>query len=123
MGADLLVAYIDWRRGKTSEESDLNFGKYVADIEQHIHELKEVDDEYAMLYGDAQNLSEEQIEEYKSDLLASLSCVKEAKENARDTVVITVGNRHVLITGGMSWGDSPGDTYEHISKLMNAGVL
>ncbi len=36
---------------------------------------------------------------------------------ARDSMFITIGHLRVFITGGMSWGDSPSDTFEAISSL------
>lgn len=41
----------------------------------------------------------------------------------RSSMVWRVGNRMLLVTGGMSWGDSPGDLFDSVNRLNAAGVL
>lgn len=37
--------------------------------------------------------------------------------NGRDVVVLKYPERSILLSGGMSWGDSPTDSYDIISKF------
>jgi hypothetical protein len=41
----------------------------------------------------------------------------------RDAVVLTIGDTQTLVTGGISWGDSPGPTYDVVSLLEDHGIL
>lgn len=44
--------------------------------------------------------------------------------NRRDLDVVKFdGPHHWLLAGGMSWGDSPGDTYDELQLLTILGLL
>jgi len=40
----------------------------------------------------------------------------------RDMAIIDVCHKRLLISGGMSWGDSPTDSYETIDRLISSTV-
>jgi hypothetical protein len=86
----------------------------------------------ALEEGDMAQLEEETGEAYESlaalreSLLVSLKefeSVWTGEAYARDMAGIEVGQYSVLLTGGMSWGDTPTESYDVIRRLEAAGVL
>lgn len=61
----------------------------------------------------------------KECLHSDLKSLEEAAAGKyRDASVLSIGRLNVLMTGGMSWGDSPSETYETISHLAEfSGIL
>ena len=62
----------------------------------------------------------------KGELLTQLNNLELAfKEEQREAAVLSFGHIRVMVTGGMSWGDSPSQLYNTISDLENisAGIL
>jgi hypothetical protein len=45
-----------------------------------------------------------------------------ADQDRRDTSVIRVGEKQILVTGGMSWSDSPTGAYDSILLLAASGL-
>jgi hypothetical protein len=55
----------------------------------------------------------------KKDYLPKLESLKAAvKDRHREAVVLQYGHLKVLLTGGMSWGDSPSDLYNDMNDLI-----
>lgn len=60
----------------------------------------------------------------KESLHEDLKSLEEAAAGKyRDASVIPIGRLNVLMTGGMSYGDSPGDTFEVIGHLAEFGDI
>jgi hypothetical protein len=61
----------------------------------------------------------------KDELLSHLETIREAaEERVRDSVVMRIAHLNVLLTGGMSWGDDPSNTYRSITNLNDIdGIL
>ena len=56
-------------------------------------------------------------------LKLSLRAIEGAwREVYRDMAVIDVCHKKLLITGGMSWGDSPTESYDDIDRMLTSGV-
>lgn len=45
------------------------------------------------------------------------------EQGSRELASIEVGNWIIILTGGMTHGDAPSETYERFERLNNAGVL
>ena len=67
--------------------------------------------------GDDQTLAN-----IKAHLLECLSTLEDA-DVRRDSGYLLLGDRSIVITGGMTWGDDPSDLCDPIWQLENAGVL
>lgn len=120
MGAGLLVHYIDWPAGDTPAEDDLNFGKTIADIDQRIRNLKRIDENYSAMYDENEDETKT-LNAYKEELLKRLENIKQY--NGLECTTLHIGDRKVLLTGGLSWGDAPSNAYEDFDMLASAGVL
>jgi hypothetical protein len=93
------------------------------------HEPCDVNPDWELINGkvfnssvDADEGAEVTLDGYKQCLYDLVDEIRLAWD-ARDTALQLVGNRYILITGGMSWGDSPGETFDALSKLYAAGVI
>ena len=114
MGADFLLVYAglpeneepEWERGAAFIES----GGW-----------KEGDNKEALL----DQLGEEKLsDDLKPRLLSALENVKAAwMDERRDGGVMHFEGFRILMTGGMSWGDSPTDLFEDMEYLLNGGVF
>lgn len=66
----------------------------------------------------------ENVEDLVSDALESLERVKAAWNNEyRDAARITLKHTVILISGGMSWGDGPTETFNDIALVQSIGAL
>jgi hypothetical protein len=75
-------------------------------------------------YDDKQEIDFNGYTATKDELLGFLQDIKEASENnRRDTSVLNILNLNMMITGGVTWGDNPSDTYSAISNLNNVNNL
>lgn len=45
------------------------------------------------------------------------------KEGFRDTVLLEIGSKQLLLTGGPSWGDVPTESYDMFEELIAAGIV
>ena len=119
MGADFLCATVEWRVGRTDEETTQNRDSHLAEIESRIKALDEVYEDAREEFG-----GDVGIEKVRDVLLESLREVAVAvrNEHREGTVIRIRGEWDVLITGGMSWGDSPTALFDHICRLAVAGV-
>jgi len=106
MGADLLLNWVTWDKSRK-----LNWAaghKAVDALET---------DENGEITTEGGDITKESLHE-------DLKSLEEACAGKyRDASGITVGRLNVLMTGGMSWGDSPGDTYETLSHLFEIDTV
>jgi len=101
MGADLILSWL-----ACDEDRKLNWKAGHAAID-----VLKADNEDGTLSTEGGDVS-------KESLHSDLKSLEEAAAGTyRDASVISIGRLNVLITGGMSWGDSPGETYETIGHL------
>lgn len=119
MGADLILAHI-WT---TKPDSELDWDAARSAIEALT--VDDVDSESHYSWNDAEVPTDDEeflskkvrpgvrndLEEFKSLWQASLSNLP------RDADMCTMGPVRALITGGMSWGDSPTETWDLLSRL------
>ena len=66
-------------------------------------------DEFAEYYSDGEDLKKEALDAIEL-ALEDLDC--------REVAFVDFGNRIYAMTGGMSWGDSPTDTFAHFDVVM-----
>jgi hypothetical protein len=71
---------------------------------------------------DSDSSPEDYVEEVKEYLRGCLEQLMETVDR-RDADGFTIGDRFVILTGGMSWGDNPTELCQPIWDLENAGVL
>ncbi len=119
MGADFLCATVEWRVGRTHDETTQNRDRHLAEIESRIRALDEVYEHAGEEFG-----TDVDIEKVRDVLLESLRQVAVAvrNEHSEGTVIRMRGEWDVLVTGGMSWGGSPTALFDHICRLDIAGV-
>lgn len=133
MGADFLCMVLDWERKGKRESMEDGWKRTLDAIDKRIDKIKrlpslnDIDDisggewqntEDGIVDGNADILTIDGYQTYLYDLVDSLrSCW-----GGRDNTVILLGNRFVFITGGMSWGDSPTDTFNILTRLQAAGI-
>lgn len=106
MGADFCCEILTWDKKR---KLNWNAGKKL------INSLE---------YDDNQEIDFNGYTTTKDELLGFLKDIKEASENnRRDTSVLNILNLNMMITGGVTWGDDPSDTYSAISGLNNVNNL
>ena len=137
MGADLLILTLDWptRKGQSHEEG---FIQCCEAIDKRIDKIKKVDfnggdpsqinDDWELCgdktvwYTGTEEAPEVTLDQYKQCLYDLVDEIR-LSWGGRDTTFHTIGNWSILITGGMSYGDSPTDTFGMLTKLYAAGVV
>jgi len=74
--------------------------------------------------GDPDN-SYDDIDSYKHDLLNDVAEIELAVVGAHRQAAMVEGGNGImlLVSGGLSWGDSPGELFESMSRLMESGVF
>jgi len=97
MGADLLIHTLMWDKKR---KLDFKAGHRVID---------EMDDD--------DSLNAECV--CKEDLHAALKDVEDSLDGSRDAFTFDLLHLNVFITGGMSWGDSPTETYNSVQNLVS----
>jgi len=112
MGADLILAATALRSGKQPDW---------AAAESWIEGLNE---ESLGNFADIFSLDDED-EDLKERLKGHLADFREGIDDDRwrDLTWITVGPYKVYVSGGMSWGDSPTESFNAINELVASGVL
>jgi hypothetical protein len=106
MGADLCLTWVAWG---TKRKLNWDAGHKVIDG------LETNKDGYITCEGGA-NLERDDLT--KELLHGELMSVEEATNgNLRDATVLNFGSINLCITGGVSWGDSPGETYDSINMF------
>lgn len=121
MGADLIVAFVSLDRKKTPK-----WGKGFAFIDKLAKKpMKDWPAEYReRMACDDPDFCDGNPGTHIEDLKKRLTNLKQAWEGGfRDTVLFDVGGKTVLLTGGMSWGDTPGETFDDIETLLIVGVV
>jgi len=125
MGADLLVMSIHWTQ-KKKEKPEKGFQTRCAQIDCAIDRITRIphEDRLMDINPDYQDTWAElpTVDEYKQYLYDLVDELRKAW-GARDTAFLQYGDQRVFLTGGMSWGDSPGETFDLLTKLSYAGVL
>jgi len=119
MGADFLYAAVEWPVGKNDEATELNRVKMLAEVEHNINKLT-LDDIDLDWCSEYEGMSIEEIKEHLHEDLDRLADA--TMDNLRDAACLRTGTAIFVLTGGMSWGDAPTDTYEAISRLQTVGV-
>lgn len=125
MGADLLVMSIHWTQ-KKREKPEKGFQNRCAAIDCAIDRITRIphEDRLMDINPDYQNTWAElpTVDQYKQYLYDLVDELRKTWGD-RDTVFLQYGDQRVFLTGGMSWGDSPGETFDLLTMLSYAGVL
>jgi len=64
----------------------------------------------------------EDFESFVSEKAEEISDFLESGWNFRDTATLVLEGRHYYITGGMSWGDTPTESYDVIALIEALGI-
>lgn len=125
MGADLIVAVISYKKPKRMKPGEWGseFHKRVARVLKACEKAKSFDEVgvksyFDGVYGDpGRHLHfDKVIEEVRAEFLRVIRdfdhCIA-----YRDTTTLNYPERFILLTGGMSWGDGPTDSYSVIDKF------
>ena len=106
MGADLLLNWVTWDKSRK-----LNW----ASGHKAIDALET--NENGEISTEAGDISLKSLHE-------DLKSLEEACANMyRDASIIQIGRLNVMMTGGMSWGESPGKTYETLNHLYEVDTV
>ena len=120
MGADLLVMSINWTK-KKGEKPLKGFRRRCDQIDSAIDKIKMVpaSDQLDDIMPGA--VGRPSVEEYKQYLYDRVDELRESW-GGRDSAYLRYGNQEVFLTGGLSWGDSPCETFDILSNLAYARV-
>lgn len=138
MGQDLLLLSLDWKK-KGKESPDKGFRRTLDQIDKRIDKLDElpvpgdIDDVSGGSWTWVERISFKEVvddegsvvtlDAYKQYLYDLVDQLRNSWDS-RDTVCFLVGGEYwVFVTGGGSWGDSPSETYDVLSKLYAARVV
>jgi hypothetical protein len=118
MGADLIL---EWLQIDKDKQPDFQAGaKYLEELAKK--PMAEWPEDYIARHLGS-DLSEYKPEEEVDTLKATLKHVEGAWETGyRDTSVIEVCHKQLLITGGMSWGDDPTESFADIDRALTSGL-
>lgn len=113
MGADLVLAYIVVKKGtdlKKSKTAMLNAVKRLGE-----KDINSFDGYYEQAYGD---VPPDDIKKIKKDVIEVIKDVFTAiTELYRDVTFINHKGETIYISGGMSWGDNPTESYTSFAKF------
>jgi len=118
MGADLILEWLQIDKGKTP---DFEAGKkYVEELAKK--PMAEWPKDYIERHlGD--DLGTYDAKEEAERLSEALKHVEGAwRTGYRDTSIIEVCHKQLLITGGMSWGDDPTTSFNDIDRALCSGI-
>lgn len=122
MGADFLVQYVTAPKGESPNwEAITNKIDALADKPQ-----AEWSEEAAWLFENEDGAEwGEFAKNHVAVLHKDIAKLKDIWEGGytREGAMLTIGGEDVLMTGGQSWGDSPTELFETISRLYDAEVL
>lgn len=107
MGADLIIEWIEIKDGM-----DLN--RIRKDMLNTVNSLTEIDNDIKDFYTETTGEFEQEynITEVKKDFTEIINNVFDGLQDGyRDITTISHKGDNLYITGGMSWGDSPTDSY------------
>lgn len=123
MGADLLVYHVPIRTGKKP-----NLKKAEARIDRLGKTKPENWPEEYCESQSIEDLNEEgrmdQVSQLRTDLKLFYNTINpKSKIGVRDLTWIKVGPWTIWLTGGMSWGDAPTESWGMLERLDKCGVL
>jgi hypothetical protein len=100
-----------------------NLDSYLARVRERIQGLTVEDLKDSPFEFDPEfHKDRDELSEVKEKLLSYLPHI-EHSEDRRDCCWLTIGTSTVLLTGGMSWGDSPTEMYGMLQDLNSVNVL
>lgn len=106
MGADFIYAWSEVAEDKTALK---DLVRYVSDA--HIQGIFEDS-------GDADLIDEISMAEYRQELLDAIDRVHpdNFSDIPRDVGYTNINGTHIILTGGMSWGDIPTDSFYDVMR-------
>jgi hypothetical protein len=137
MGAEFCIMTLDWLVKGKSESMKKGFERTCKEIDGRIKKIKRFPSTEQMMDvnstwspdpdGPPLAMLDEHnkpltLKMYKNHLHFLVANLRD-RWDGRDSTVIKVAGHFILITGGMTWGDSPGETFDILVKLSYAGVL
>jgi hypothetical protein len=133
MGADFLVMTMSWKPKTKREGLEQGFLRSCKDIDKRIRAMKKYPSCDPDSINPDWNNREGSVWRDDTDEPVTLAEVKKVLHarvkdlrdswGARDNTITPEKGVYVFITGGMSWGDSPTETFDVLSVLAYAGVL
>ena len=122
MGADMVIESIGFKTNERRLIDEEWAAAAFAQARQAIAAIAE--SRLAEINGDAGN-SYADIESYKQDLTNDLAQIELAAVGAHHQAAMVDGGDGIilLVSGGLSWGDSPGELFDSMSRLIESGVF
>jgi hypothetical protein len=125
MGADLIASWI-W----TTQPQKIDFEKARALIREEFDALDKADDVFPQGFLERWDPNEDVVwdgsdttaEEFRNALLSDTNHLEQLwteAETPRDAFVADIGPVRVLLSGGMSWGDSPTEEFDVLNRWGN----
>jgi len=127
MGADMLIASLAVRKGRTTGQTRRNIRIQLAAASRKINAARSVEDlgDYREHYLPQRPNNETSMTDIRKTLLEDLEHVRCALLGGhRQAELIDGGGRlEILVSGGLSWGDDPCRLYTAINRLQTAAVI
>jgi len=127
MGADMLIASLAVRKGKTTAQTRGNIRTQLAAAAREINAVRSVEDlgRYRENYLPQHANGQPSMADIKKTLLGDLAEVRSALLGYhREAELIDGGpGIQILVSGGLSWGDEPCRLYTAINRLQTAAVI
>jgi len=127
MGADMLIASLAVRKGRTPEQTRRHIKTQLAAASRKINAARSVENlgDYREYYLPEQASSQPSTADIKKTLLDDLVEVRSALLGFhREAELIDGGpGIQILVSGGLSWGDDPCRLYTAINRLQTAAVI
>ncbi len=116
MGANLWLAI-----AKCNRIEPINDARSMADLHQRIDALP---DQLLIAAAEQYGFFDETMsDEFRYMIRSKLKdSIQHLDEGCRDTAHVKLGSDTWIITGGMSWGDTPTDSFEHIAAIEASGI-
>lgn len=113
MGADLIVCYVKFKGDKTNKQRQKAIINSIDEAKKSI---------LILIYGNGiyedEDVTLTSLEELKAKHKKIVNDFFECLE-FRDVTTIQPDKDIIYLTGGMSWGDSPTDSYNRFEQLLN----
>lgn len=127
MGADMLIASLAVRKGRTARQTRRNIRTQLAAAAREINAVRSVEDlsHYREYYLPEHASSQPSMADIKKTLLDDLAEIRSALLGYhREAELIDGGpGIQILVSGGLSWGDEPCRLYTAINRLHTAAVI
>jgi len=127
MGADMLIASLAVRKGKTARQTRRNIKTQLAVADRKINAARSVDElgYYRENYLPQHANGQPSMADIKKTLLGDLAEVRSALLGYhREAELIDGGSGlQILVSGSLSWGDEPCRLYTAINRLQTAAVI